>query len=125
MQAYGKALLENDEHAMLRLFAPGARVVSFLAGETSAPDFFKNLFANSRRTKLDIHHMFIDVAPRATGALHLSFDAVWQEKATLHIEAVDLFEFDAEYRITSLRVVLDTYSFKALQERLKREAIHA
>jgi hypothetical protein len=120
IHAYCKALHENDEAAMLSLFAPGARVHSFLVGEKPAPEFFKNLFANSRRVHFVVHKIWVDdSAVPHTGVLHLSFDAVWREKATLHVEAVDLFEFDDAGRITSLRIILDTAPFKALQAQLQ------
>lgn len=122
MQAYAAALVTNDEHGILQLFTPDARVISYLVGEKPVAEFFKNLFAN-RREKLTIHHSFVATKPHPTGALHFSFDAIWQEKATLHVEAVDIFEFDDDGRITLLRIIMDTQPFRTMQARFQQESM--
>ena len=100
---------------MISLFAKNAKVFSFFAGEKSAPEFFQNLFKTSRRTKVELKNMFIGVENKPTVAAYIYFEAVWNEKFTLQFEAVDMFEFNSENKITTLRIILDTYPLRKLQ----------
>jgi len=117
IQVYCHALQENDYQAMIGLFSKEAKVFSFFAGEKSAPEFFQNLFKTSRRTNIELKNMFIGVKNKQTVAAHVYLEAIWNEKFTVQFDAVDIFEFDAENKITMLKIILDTYPLRKLQEK--------
>ncbi|KKR96864.1 MAG: hypothetical protein UU47_C0006G0025 [candidate division TM6 bacterium GW2011_GWE2_41_16] len=99
---------------MISLFSEDAKVFSFLVGEKSAPKFYQNLFKTSRRTQVELKNMFIG-ENKITAAAYLDIVAVRDEKFTVQFEAVDMFEFNAENKITTLRIIMDTYPLRKLQ----------
>lgn len=115
IQSYCRAVKANDYQAMISLFSKDARVFSFFAGEKSAPEFFQNLFKTSRRTTVELKNLFIGVDNKLTLAAYVYLEAIWNEKFALQFEAVDLFEFNAENKITTLRIILDTYPLRKLR----------
>ncbi|HBL98836.1 TPA: hypothetical protein DDZ86_04300 [Candidatus Dependentiae bacterium] len=115
IQSYCKALKANDYNVMISLFSKDATVFSFFAGEKSAAEFFQNLFKTSRRTKVELKNMFIGLENKSTVAAYIYLEAVWNEKFALQFEAVDIFEFNSENKITTLRIILDTYPLRKLQ----------
>lgn len=116
IQSYCKALKANDYPVMISLFSKDAKIFSFFAGEKPAPEFYQNLFKTSRRTKVELKNMFIGLENKQTVAAHIYLESLWNEKFTLQIEAVDIFEFDSENKITTLRIILDTYPLRKLQK---------
>ncbi len=120
IQSYCKALKANDYQTMISLFSEDAKVfMPFFAGEKPAPEFFQNLFKTSRRTKVELKNMFIGVENKTTVAAYIYL----QEK--IGFEAVDIFEFNSENKITTLRIILDTYPLRKLQtdaEKINKKA---
>ena len=115
IQSYCKALKTNDYQVMISLFSKDAKVFSFFAGEKPAPEFYQNLFKTSRRTKVELKNMFIGLENKPTVAAYLYLEAVRDEKFVLQFEAVDIFEFNSENKITTLRIIMDTYPLRKLQ----------
>lgn len=115
LQSYCLALLANDYQTMISLFSKNAKVFSFFAGKKSAPEFFQNLFKTSRRTKVELKNIFIEFENKPIVAAYICLESVWNEKAVLKFECVDIFEFDHENKITTLRIILDTYPLRKLQ----------
>ena len=115
IQSYCKALLTNDYPGIISLFAKDAKVFSFIAGEKPAPEFFQNLFKTSRRTKVELKNLFIGLENKPIVAAHIDYKSVRDEKFLYQLEVVDIFEFNSENKITSLRIILDTYPLRKLQ----------
>lgn len=115
IQSYCEALKANDYQAIISLFSKNAKVFSFFAGEKPAPEFFQNLFKTSRRTRVDLKNMFIGLENKSTIAAYVYLEAIWNEKFELQFEAVDIFEFNSENKITTLRIILDTYPLRTLK----------
>jgi len=115
IQSYCRALKTNDYQTMISLFSKDAKVFSFFTGEKPAAEFFQNLFKTSRRTTVELKNMFIEVDNKPTVAAYIYLEAIWNEKFVLQFEAVDIFEFDSENKITTLRIILDTYPLRKLQ----------
>ena len=119
IQSYCQALLANDYQLMISLFSKDAKIfMSFFAGEKPAPEFFQNLFKTSRRTNVELRTMFIGLENKPTIAAYICLaeeKAMGNKKIVQQVEAVDIFEFDSENKITTLRIILDTYPLRKLQ----------
>ena len=115
IRLYCQALLENDYQTMISLFSGDARVFSFLAGEKPPSEFYRNLFAVSRRTNVELKNVFIDFDNKTTAAAYICIESILKENITLKVEAVDIFEFDSEHKIKTLKIILDTYPLRMLK----------
>jgi len=120
IQTYCQALKDNDYQTIINLFSDDARVFSFQAGEKSPADFFNNLFANSRRVKVELKNILVDLDNEKTIAAYIYLDAVFGE-FTLQFEAVDIFEFDSKNKIKTLRIILDTHPIRMLREKMQSQ----
>ena len=118
IRIYGRALKDNDYETMVGLFSDDAKVYSFQAGEKSPLDFFKNLFESSDRTKVEIKSILFDLQNRKIVAAYIYIESIWNKQSTIPFEAVDIFEFDLDDKIKSLRIILDTYPIRKLKENL-------
>ena len=118
--SYAKALKDNDYKAMVTLFTRDAKVFSFLAGEQSPSKFFKSLFENSTRSKVEVKNVFYDIKNDHMAAAYLHLVAMWNKKYPIEFDAVDIFEFDLNNKIKVLKIVLDTYPIRVLKESLQR-----
>ena len=117
INTYAQALKDNDYQTMISLFSREAKIFSFLAGEKSPPDFFKNLFENSYRTRVEIKNILFDSDNKRTVAAYICLEAIWKKQSTIQFEAVDIFEFDRENKIKTLKIILDTYPIRKLKEK--------
>lgn len=114
IQSYSKALLVNDYQAMIGLFSSEAKVFGALAGEKPVPEFYQNLFKASSRTKVELKNMFITSGVKPSVAAYLYIEAVRSEGFIIKFECVDIFEFNSENKITTLRIIMDTYPFRKM-----------
>ena len=107
IKSYCNALQTNDYQAIINLFAKDAKIFSLFAGEKSAKEFFQNLFKTSRRAKVELKNTFIGVENKQTVAACIYLEEVRNEKIAPPLEAIDIFEFNAENKITKLRIILN------------------
>ena len=114
IQSYCTALKANDYQAIISLFSKDAKVFSFFAGEKMAPEFFQSLFKISRRAKVELKNLFIGVENKSIVAAYIYLEVIRDEKFSLQFEAVDIFEFNAENKITTQRIIMDTYPLRKL-----------
>lgn len=121
VKIYCQALLDNDYSDMIDLFAKNARISSYLAGDKSPFDFYQDLFANSRRTKVDLKNLFFDSKDKKILVAYIRIEAVWKEQFLIEFEAIDMFEFDKKNKVKSLKIILDTYPIKVLRSRLQKK----
>jgi hypothetical protein len=115
IQTYAKALRDNDYETIITLFSQGAKVFSFQAGEQPALVFFQNLFANSSRSQVEIKNIFFSVKNPQTAAADLYLKVLWNKKHPIEFEAVDVFEFNSENKINTLKIILDTHPMRVLK----------
>ncbi|WP_186070616.1 nuclear transport factor 2 family protein [Burkholderia gladioli] len=112
IRAYLDALERGDAAALLALFAPGARIVSPLAGTAAPADFYPKLFAASSPSRITL----LDIAVSTTGSPHATayfqYDWVLRDGAAAPFRCVDVFGFDAEARIAELVIVYDTHPIR-------------
>lgn len=114
IQSYCRALKTNDYQAMINLFAKDATVISYVSGEKPALEFFQNFFKTSRRTKVELKNMFIGVGGKSTVAVYIYLENILNEKFAFNFEVIDIFEFNADNKITTLRIIRDTYPLRKL-----------
>ncbi|MBI5346954.1 MAG: hypothetical protein HZB76_07425 [Chlamydiae bacterium] len=119
--SYCTALKENDYQTIIALFAKNSKVYSFLAGVKEPMEFFENLFSTSKRTIVDLRKIFVGLDDPKSVAAYIYLETLWAEKLKLNVEAVDLFEFDSNNKIKTLRIILDTHPIKKLKERLQTD----
>jgi hypothetical protein len=117
IKTYAQALKDNDYQTMISLFSQDAQVFSFQVGEKSPSDFFQNLFGKSDRTKVEIKNIFFDLDNKKRAAAYIYIESIWNKQTPIPFEAVDIFEFDQENKIKSLKIILDTYPIRKLKEK--------
>lgn len=115
LQAYCKALEQNNYDSILGLFSKGAKVFSYLAGEKTPEEFYKNLFENSTRTRVELKNIFLS-PDHKTIAAYLYIEAVRNKKIHVNFEAVDIMEINLENKIKSIQVIMDTHPIRSLIE---------
>jgi ketosteroid isomerase-like protein len=114
IRRYLHALERGDVPALCALFAAGAQVFSpFLGWMAPAPFFGKVVAASGQSTitPLDICASTTG-ARRATG--YFIYDWVLKDGATVRFECVDVFEFDADGLIETMKIVYDTHPVRSL-----------
>lgn len=103
--SYCKALQASDYQAIVRLFAKNAQVV--LGSAKPASEFYQNYFKLSQCAKVEIKDLFVGLHGNDIAAL-IYLEEV-RNGEVLQVEVVDIFEFDAEYKITKLRIIVNKY----------------
>lgn len=121
IQCYAQALQKNDYPGIVKLFSKKAKIFSFLAGEQKPKIFFQNLFKNSFRRCVEIRNIFFDANNKKMAAVYLHLDAVLNQKHAIIFDAVDLFEFDSQYKIKTLKIILDTHPIRTLKNLSDKE----
>ena len=114
---YTQALKDNNYQKIIDLFSKDAKVFSILSGEHPPSIFFQDLFRNTRRNKVEIKNIFLDLNNKKMMAAYIYLEAIWNNQSTIQFEAVDIFEFDQEDKIKYLRTILDTHLIRKLKEK--------
>ena len=119
--SYAQALRDNDYETIISLFAEDAMVFSFLAGAQPPSVFFKRLFENSSRSKVEVRKLFFEEENGNTVVADVCLDAILDKEHSVTIEAVDIFEFNPENKIKTLRLVLDTHPIWVLKQKHQQQ----
>jgi hypothetical protein len=117
IQSYAKALKDKDYQAIVNLFSQDARVFSPLRGEQPPSIFFPNYFQNNDISKVEVKNIFFDVENKNMAAAFLYFKEILNKKVPIEFEVVDIFEFDEDNKIKTLKIVLDTHPIRAIREK--------
>ncbi|MDJ0993653.1 MAG: nuclear transport factor 2 family protein [Dinoroseobacter sp.] len=111
VQAYFTALTAGDTDSILRLFAPGATVLSPFLGVVDAPAFFLKLSAASNGSKLTVHDVLLN-ADASSAAGHFRYDWTLNSGDDISFEGVDLFHFARDGRFSKLLIYYDTHPLR-------------
>ncbi|MEL6639417.1 MAG: nuclear transport factor 2 family protein [Bacteroidota bacterium] len=103
---YFELLERGDTEGIIGLFAPQGRVQSPLYGLLPAPEFYSQLAADTRDSRLEWDGLF----GAEDGRLALVFYYNWTlaSGAEVRFKVVDLLELDAQGTITQLEIIYDT-----------------
>ena len=120
IKLYLDCLERADLDKMLSLFSEGAIVNSPLRGEVNAPEFYRDLFADTQSSKITLLNIFKSDNP-AIGAGHFRYDWVLKDDTPKPFECVDVFRLDSEGKIKHLMIIYDTYNLRAAYEKVRQK----
>lgn len=115
VQQYLKALEEADLSAVLALFAADAVIYSPIYGIKSAEAFYRILFADTTTSITRIQSVFEDTVSNTT-ALYFIYDWTLANGKSVQFHCVDIFQFNADLKIQSLRIIYDTQEARVARE---------
>lgn len=111
-QDYLQALRDGDPSAILNLFAEDAQIISPLYGTQTAPDFYAELFADTRESKLTYLDTLYNQAQQTMGLL---FQYEWQlaNGQLVNFVVMDYLKLDQSGKITELHIIYDTQASRS------------
>lgn len=112
VQAYFKALHNNDLETITALFAPDGMVSSPFLGELRAAEFFPKVFGASSATTITVFDILVsaDGQPRAAG--YFNYDWTLTNGTIIQFDAADVFDFAADGKIAKMTILYDTYPIR-------------
>ena len=107
--AYLAGLDAGDLDAVLRLFSPGAQVVSPLYGTMSARAFCTALFADTKSSDTHLLNIFDQSGTGGAVALHFRYGWTLADGTPVRFEVVDVIELtEARNAFAKLTIIYDT-----------------
>lgn len=119
VEAYVEALDAGDDEAVVDLFAPEAVVTSPLRESVPARQFYTDLIEDSRESQVELVEVFTG---DASAAAQLAYDWTLSDGTRTAFDCVDVFRFDDEGQITSLRIFYDPSEIQDAYEAVRSEA---
>lgn len=117
---YLDALNEGDLEKVLSLFTKNAVVVSPLYGEMDAISFYKDLFADTKKSDTKLLNVFDTSDKGDSIGLHFHYTWTLQSGEVVKFEVVDVFELsDDKSHFKKLTIIYDTYKIR--EEHLKSQ----
>jgi hypothetical protein len=113
VRRYLQCLHASDTEGLIACFAPEGCVVSPFLGTMAARPFFTKLAQSSRQsviTPIDLFESVSEGKPRV--AAYFRYDWTLNDGKVVTFTCVDVFEFDADARITSMNIVYDTHPIR-------------
>ena len=104
---YLQALQAASVERLLALFSPDAIVHSPLYGAQPPDIFYRNLFRDSAASYISLQGIYWQ-EDTAKAAAHFHYHWTLASGEQTLFEVVDLFEFDYQEKISSLRILYDT-----------------
>jgi hypothetical protein len=96
------------------MFAPEAMVHSPLYGKIEATKFYRELFSDTQGSKITLKNTFIYPEDDNTAAAHFEYSWTLKDRALVHFECVDVFEFIPQSdKIQFLTIIYDTFHTRA------------
>ena len=112
--SYLAGLNEGNLEKVLSLFSDGALVVSPLYGTLNAPQFFRDLFADTNRSVTAPLNIFEPVGGALSVALHFKYEWTLKSGKKVEFECVDVFDVAPDRdKFTKLTIIYDTAPLRA------------
>jgi len=108
VQSYFVSLTASDISAIVSLFADDGFVVSPVLGTMPARNFYQALDEASAQNVLTVHQTMSSSDDRFHTA-HFTYDWTLSDGSQTQFEGIDMFEFDDDDRISSMKIFYDTY----------------
>ena len=119
--SYFHALERGSYETIIKLFAPGAIVISPLYGKKPATLFYKEVFADTKSSKITLKNIFLSQENPHVGAAHFLYDWTLKDGTPAPFECMDVFEFSKDgTHIEKLTIIYDTqHTRKAFDQLVK------
>ncbi len=108
VRSYFAFLTASDIASIIELFADDAYVVSPVLGTMDAGDFFRTLGEASAQNVLTVHRVMSSDDDRVHAA-HFTYDWTLAKGGQIEFDGVDVFEFNDDDRIASMKIFYDTH----------------
>lgn len=123
IQSYLKGLERRNFQDIITRFAADAIVHSPLYGNVQASLFYKELFSDSRNSKITMKNIFFNPDNPNSAAVHFVYVWALQNGSTVQFECVDVIEFaEGSDLIRSLTIIYDTYPVREIFAKSKATA---
>lgn len=119
-EQYIEHLQAGNLEALNALFSGDGMVVSPIYGTLSAQEFYQKLAGDTFSSKLTIKGIF-EEASTGNVALYFQYDWTLEHGRQVTFDVVDILTFDAENKITSLKIIYDTVQARTWVEELREE----
>ncbi|MEM7573042.1 MAG: nuclear transport factor 2 family protein [Bacteroidota bacterium] len=106
-KTYLERLAAGDIAAIIALFAPDGKVQSPIYGLQSAQNFYRELAADTRESRLELLGIF-ETSQDNRLALYFNYHWLMANGEEVHFEVVDILQFNAQNQIEELRIIYDT-----------------
>jgi len=116
LKLYLKALEKGSYEDIIKLFTENAMVNSPLYGKIKASEFYKELFKDTAKSKINLLNIFTD---KNLGAAHFLYEWVFKDGTPTSFECVDIFKF-SDGKIKHLTIIYDTYKTRQSFENCKK-----
>jgi len=117
LKLYLQALEKGSYEDITKLFAEDAMVNSPLYGKIKASEFYKELFKDTKKSKITLLDLFTD---RNAGAAHFLYEWILKDETPTSFECVDIFHFFDDGKIKQLTIIYDTYKTRRSFENCKK-----
>jgi len=110
---YLDALNESNLEKVLSLFTKNAVVDSPLYGEMAVVNFYKDLFADTKKSETKLLNIFDSSDKGNSIGLHFHYTWTLQSGEVVKFEVVDVFELSDDVRhFKKLTIIYDTYRIR-------------
>lgn len=120
IKAYLQGLRNGLAEPILQLFADKAIVYSPLYGAVEAGQFYTDLFEDSSASVIQLHDIFTNETNRSA-SVYFTYHWTMADGQISQFDCVDVFNFDAEGKIKSLRIIYDTATTRSAFDKLKNQ----
>lgn len=108
VRSYFEFLTASDVGSIVALFAEDGYVESPVLGTMPATDFYRNLDDASAQNVLTVHRVMSSDDDRFHAA-HFTYDWTLTKGGNIEFDGVDLFEFNDNNQIVSMKIFYDTH----------------
>jgi hypothetical protein len=108
---YIESLQLADYKKIIELFSEEGVVHSPLYGDLSAKDFYRDLLSDTRRSKITLLNIFINIDNPNVYSAHFKYEWTLKDDSQVNFECVDIFVFD-ESKIKEMTIIYDTHKIR-------------
>ena len=118
IRQYLNALEKADFDQLMTLFSDKAIVISPLYGRRPASEFYKELLEDTKQSKLKLLGIFNN-SNEKSAAVNFLYEWTLANGEVNSFDCVDIFEFEKEGKIKSVKIIYDTAQTRPDFEQLK------
>lgn len=108
LEKYLAALEAGSYEGLMELFEPDGVVLSPLYGQMPAREFYRDLFEDTRQSKLTLLDTLESNENGNSCGVHFIFDWTLADGTLFPFECVDMFEVSPAGRFSKLTIIYDT-----------------
>jgi len=105
IKSYLRALENKNYNLIINLFTADGVVESPLYGVVKAVKFYRDLFNDTKSSKITLYQIFKD---GNVGSAYFRYDWELKDGSKFSFECVDIFYFTADGKIKKLKIIYDT-----------------